>query len=94
MSGGSHDYIFAKIENELCGKMRDVELNDLIQDVANLAYALEWCDSGDTDEEDYKQEVIKFKQKWFKSDRQARLKGYVDKEIENLKERLYNMIGV
>ena len=94
MSGGSHSYIFAKIESELCGRMFDTELNDLMEDISNLAYDLERWQSGDCDEEDYRKTVIKFKEKWFNSSREVRLKKYVDEAVKGLKNDLYNMIGI
>ena len=93
MSGGSHDYICFKIQEELCGQMRDAELNDLVQDVANLAHDLEWADSCDISYEDYKTSIHKFKEKWFESDRHQRLKNYIDSEIEKTKKSLYELIG-
>lgn len=65
MSGGTHDYICFKIENELCNKMQDDLLNDLIADIASVAHDLEWWQSGDIDEESYRYTVDCFKRKWF-----------------------------
>lgn len=93
MSGGSHDYICYKIEEELCGQMEDAELNDLMKDIANLAHDLEWYHSADTCETTYRESVTKFKKKWFGSDRTERLKGYIDKEVAEVKNRLYILIG-
>lgn len=93
MSGGSHDYICWKIEQELVGKMRDAELDDLMQDIADLAHSLEWADSGDTSEKSYKEDVKAFKNKWFKGERNERLKGYVDVRIDALRSELIDLIG-
>lgn len=93
MSGGSHDYIYAKIENELCGQMEDKELNDMMQDIANLAHDLEWWDSSDIGKEEYMETVRKFKAKWFKGNRDERLKGYVDESVERLRAELLTLIG-
>lgn len=94
MSGGSHSYIFADIDNQLCGQMFDPELNDLMEDISKLAHDLEWWQSGDYGEEDYREAVIKFKEKWFNSSREVRLKKYVDAAIKEVKTNLYNMIGI
>ena len=94
MSGGSHSYIFADIDNQLCGQMFDPELNDLMEDISKLAHDLEWWQSGDYGEEDYREAVIKFKEKWFNSSREVRLKKYVDEAVKELKTDLYNMIGI
>lgn len=93
MSGGSRDYICYKIENELCGRMYDDELNDLMEDVSKLAHDVEWLDSADIGSDDYMKTVTEFKQKWFKGDRQTRLKPYIDRQIEDIKKKLYALIG-
>ena len=94
MSGGSHNYIYYKIEEELVGQMHDTELNDLMKDIAKLAHDLEWFDSSDYGENDYKKSVEKFKTKWFGKSRNERIKEYIDESINELKEQLYTMIGV
>lgn len=94
MSGGSHDYVCFKIEDELCGKMYDPELNDLMEDIAGLAQDLEWWDSGDISEEDYRKAVRDFKKKWFCSSREERLKKYVDDTLERQRANLYKMIEI
>lgn len=93
MSGGSHNYICYRIEEELCGQMEDKELNDLIADIVQLAHDLEWYHSSDTSREDYIKSVQAFKEKWFKQSRTQRLRNYVDKAVEELKEELITMIG-
>lgn len=93
MSGGSHNYIYCRIEEDLCGRMHDAELNDLIKDIAQLAYDVEWYDSGDTGEDDYKESVARFKSKWFKQSRTKRLKGYIDKSIDDLRKEMYSLLG-
>lgn len=93
MSGGSHNYICFRIEEDLVGKMHDRELDDLMADVAKLAHAVEWMDSGDTYEETYRKEVSAFKEKWFGRLRYDRLKDYIDDAVYNLKTELYTMIG-
>lgn len=93
MSGGSKNYIFCAIENELCDQMYDEELNDLVKDVAELAHDLEWWTSSDISKEGYLETVSKFKKKWFESDRTERLKGYVDAKVELLRKELYTLIG-
>lgn len=94
MSGGSHNFICYKIEEELVGQMKDPELNDLIKHIADLAHTLEWADSGDYDQSDYMEAVKKFKEKWFGKNRTKRLKGYIDKQVEEVRKELYAMIAV
>lgn len=94
MSGGSRDYVCYRIEDDLAGKMYDAELDDLMSDIADLAHDVEWYDSGDTCEDTYRKSVVKFKKKWFGSDRNARLKSYIDTKLDETKQELYRMIGV
>lgn len=94
MSGGSHNYICYRIEEDLCRKMYDYEMNDLIADIAEVAHDLEWFDSGDISEETYRKRVTAFKKKWFGQSRNIRLKGYIDTSIEELRQQMYDMIGV
>ena len=86
MSGGSHNYICYRIEEELCGKMEDAELNDMMQDIADLAHDLEWWHSSDIGEEDYRKTVAKFKTKWFGENRNKRLAKYI-KDANDLHTR-------
>lgn len=92
MSGGSRDYVYYRIKDDLAGKMYDAELDDLMSDIADLAHDVEWYDSGDICEETYRESVAKFKEKWFGSDRTDRLIGYVDTKIDEVKRDLYWMI--
>lgn len=94
MSGGSHNYICYRIEEDLCGQMEDRELDDLMRDIATLAHDLEWYHSADTCKDEYLESVKNFKQKWFKGDRSERLKGYVDEAITNIKSEMYTLLGV
>lgn len=93
MSGGSCNYVYYKIEEELCGRMEDAELNDLMKDIVELAYALEWYISGDTSKSSYEDVVYEFKQKWFKTSREERLKKYIDESLDNMRRDLYKLIG-
>lgn len=93
MSGGSCNYICFKIEEELCGRMKDAELNDLMKDIADLAHALEWYLSADTSESTYREKVQEFKEKWFESNREERLKGYIDESLDKLRKEMYDLIG-
>ena len=94
MSGGSREYICFAIDDNLVGKMYDAELDDLMADISKLAHEVEWWDSGDTNEEQYRKAVKKFKKKWFGTDRNERLKGYIDEKLAEVKSDMYKMIGV
>ena len=93
MSGGSHGYIYSLIEGELCGRMHDPELDDLMDDIAELAHDLEWYESGDICQKTYQDTVTRFKHKWFKGERSERLRTYVDDAIDDLRSELIRMIG-
>lgn len=93
MSGGSYDYIFCKLQDECEGRMYDAEMNDLITDLCKVLHDLEWWQSGDTSEDQYRHTLMEFKKKWFKANRKERLKGYIDEQIGIVKEQLYNLIG-
>lgn len=93
MSGGSYDYIYSKLEEQCEGRMYDAEMNDLIKDLCKVLHDLEWWDSGDTSEEQYRTTLTKFKAKWFKGDRQERLKSYIDEQMGIVRNQLYSLIG-
>ena len=93
MSGGSHGYIYSRIEEDLGGQMQDAELNDMVADFVKLAHDLEWMDSSDISPETYRETVAAFKQKWFAGDRTERLRGYIDEATDRLRKELYAMVG-
>ena len=92
MSGGSMDYLCNKIENQL-PYVDDLEIKDLMTDLAELMHDLEWWQSGDYGRDSYEETLSKFKAKWFKGDRQERLKGYIDEQIGIVRSQLYSLIG-
>lgn len=91
-SGGSYDYKFETIENYYCENMYDLELNDLMNDLVKLLHDLEWWKSCDYCEEDYRETVNNFKNKWFKGSRDERIKKYVEKKCEETKNELLELI--
>lgn len=93
MSGGSYSYIYSSLSSECEGKMYDAEMNDLIKDLCEVLHDLEWWQSCDISESDYRNTLTKFKAKWFKGDRQERLKGYIDEQIGIVRSQLYSLIG-
>lgn len=92
MSGGSYGYIYSELFRECEGRMHDDEMEDLVADLCKVLHDLEWWQSCDTSEDTYRKTVAKFKAKWFKGDRSARLKGYIDIEIEKTRHKLYGLI--
>ena len=94
MSGGSHDYTYLRFREYYEDGMYDAELNDLITALAKVLHDLEWWQSGDISEDGYRETVAKFKKKWFGTNREERLKGYVDERIEKTQKELYELLGV
>lgn len=93
MSGGSHNYICYTLEEECKDAMYDAEMNDLILDLCEVLHDLEWWQSCDISEEQYRKTLSAFKKKWFKGDREQRLKGYIDGQISTVRSQLYSLIG-
>lgn len=93
MSGGSYSYIYSTLYTECENRMYDAEMNDLIKDLCEVLHDLEWQQSGDISEDRYRNTLTKFKAKWFKGDRQKRLKGYIDEQIGIVRSQLYSLIG-
>ena len=93
MSGGSYNYIYSRLSDECENRMYDAEMNDLIKDLCEVLHYLEWWQSGDTSEEEYRKTLSEFKKKWFKGDREQRLKGYIDEQIDIVRSQLYSLIG-
>lgn len=93
MSGGSHNYIYSRLSQECEGEMHDAEMDDLIKDLCGVLHDLEWWQSGDYSEDQYRETVSEFKKKWFKDSRSTRLKSYIDDQIEAFRQQLYSLIG-
>ncbi len=93
MSGGSHNYIYSRLSQECEGEMYDAEMNALIKDLCEVLHDLEWWQSGDYSEDQYRETVSEFKKKWFKGDRSTRLKDYIDEQIGIVRNQLYALIG-
>ena len=92
MSGGSHDYLFYRMEEEYIGKMHDRELDELMKDICELVHDLEWYDSGDYGPDGYFDTVKEFKEKWFKQSRKDRLKKIIDDSVNELRDELVRMV--
>lgn len=91
MSGGSYDYIYCKVR-EASEYAQDVEISELLYDLADLLHDEEWWQSADKSKDEYLQSLKAFKDKWFKSSREERLKQYIDRRIQEVKEELEAMI--
>jgi hypothetical protein len=94
MSGGSFDYMYYRIQNTYEGRMEDIELNEMINDLCEVLHDLEWWQSGDYGEEDYRETVRKFKKKWFGKTQKARLEKAIEKATVTFKKQLRDTFGV
>lgn len=92
MSGGSMDYIYSRLEETASGRMKDRELNAMLEDFIKVLHDCEWMYSCDIGREDYFETVAKFKQKWF-GNRDERLKEIIEQATDELKSELLIMIG-
>lgn len=94
MSGGSFNYEYITIEELYFGEMQDADLDEMMKDLCELLHDLEWWQSGDYNEEDYRKSAKAFKQKWLRGydwetdgriDRAKRhIKDFIDKEFEKI----------
>lgn len=91
MSGGSFNYVYSHLR-EAAEYTSDKEISDLLNDLAELLHDEEWYQSGDYGNQGYEETLANFKKKWFESNREDRLKKYIDDSIEVLKLELYLLI--
>ncbi len=92
MSGGSYNYMYYRIEDEYCDKMHDAELNEIIQDLVEVLHDVEWWQSADICEKDYRRTVDKFKRKWFRR-RKVDVQKFIEGEFEKKKEELIQSLS-
>ena len=92
MSGGSMDYVCYQVESA-ASMTHDQEFAEMLRDAAKVLHDEEWWQSCDTSKETYLETLDAFKAKWFCGDRTERLKGYIDKDLEKMREELYALIG-
>lgn len=85
MSGGSLNYFYQELQEHI-EDFRDVELNDLVSDLAELFHDREWFLSGDTGEGEWNEARDKFKEKWFTEvGRNVRLAKYLAEFTEEIR---------
>ena len=106
MSGGHFNYVNKSISYEMEGQWENPVLNELFYDLfcahnyghryGGLALMLDFYLSGDIDEQDYRDAVDKFMKKWFNNSNvvDSVTKDYIDKQIENTRQKLYNECGL
>ena len=100
MSGGHFNYSQGCIGEDWAGQWEDHEINELFADLFgesycdrdNLAHELDWWLSGDTSEEDYREAVRRFKEKWFGRPPEKRILFYQEK-LDEYCQRLKDELG-
>ena len=93
MSGGAYNYLFGAIEETYVDRMYDPELDMLMKDLCELLHDLEWWQSGDTQEDDYRDAVKKFKQKWLSGKVTDRIVNVINVDVDKLKRDICGMLG-
>ena len=104
MSGGSlFDYRWPNFD-EADGKWRDEEMNELysdlfcngefaVRDYGGLSQSLDFWLSDDTDEEHYRKQLARFKDKWFHRTPKNRIEYYEGK-IQEYADRCKAELGL
>ena len=94
MSGGSLNYFYSDLEDH-ANDFDDVELYELVKDLAVLFHDREWYLSCDTCEGSWEESRKKFKDKWFRSGYSyERVEEIVEKQFTDLKDKLMKSFGV
>ena len=85
MSGGSLNYFYCTLQEHV-GDFGDAELDDLVNDLAELFHDREWYLSADTGEGDWNEAREAFKAKWFtQHGRQERIEQQLSKLTEEIR---------
>lgn len=87
--GHKQEYGASVKEARKLNPMKDKILSEMLYDMFCLLHSFDLAESGDTNEELYRKDVLYFKQKWLKSGEQGILKTQIDAGIEELREELY-----
>ena len=74
--------------------MEDKQISELVFDVLCLIYSADWYKSGDTGEDDYREDVKYFKGKWLKEKPIDLVKDEIEKSVIELKDELYVAFGL
>lgn len=90
MSGGSLDYFYCQL-NDHVGDFKDKELDNLVEDLAELFHDREWYLSGDICEGSWNEARDKFKQKWFGEGARAER---IEKCLDETKAELFKSFGI
>ena len=72
----------------------DVEISEMFWDMLCLLHSLDWCQSGDTSEATYRQDVEYFKEKWFGKTEEERAKRIIDNALECARGDIMTALGI
>ena len=87
MSGGHFDYAYHYIKDMFENEMQDADMNELLLDFVEVLHDLEWWQSCDISEEDYRKTVSEFKYKWlngYDETSEARIERFKKSFIEKM----------
>lgn len=87
MSGGSFNNIYWKLEDECLDRMEEPLLDAMLVDFIKVLHDLEWWQSGDYGEEQYRQTAREFKEKWFGVSEDT-IRRIVSTELEQFAKRI------
>ncbi len=93
MSGGSLNYFYSDLEYH-AEDFNDIELNELVKDLATLFHDREWFLSSDTGEGEWNEARDAFKKKWFGPDIQKLRMELIAKYLDEIRENLMKQFGV
>ena len=86
MSGGSLNYFYMYLQEHV-GDFKDKELDELVEDLAELFHDREWYLSGDTNSGTWREARDEFKEKWFtEHGRQKRIEKYLAEIREEVRD--------
>lgn len=91
MSGGYLEYSSYHLE-EVAYNVDDLEIKQLIFDLSKFLHDYDYYMSGDYGYDTYLESLNNFKNKWFKTSREERLKEIIDERLNDIRDELYNII--
>lgn len=74
--------------------LKDREISEIAWDLLCVLYSFDYYQSGDNSEDQYKEDVQHFKNRWLKPGRKATAKRLIDEECQHLREELYKELGI
>lgn len=91
MSGGYLEYNSYCLE-EVAYNVEDLEIKQLIFDLSQFLHDYDYYKSGDYGYGTYLESLNNFKNKWFRTSKEERLKEIIDERLNDIRDELYNII--